>query len=154
MSAFICSPKHFAVLGQFGAGRAFGGIRNVYESHLEQILGRPVRDLDDTEYADLIANTLYEQNIRSVLALYPDDTIESAPGQVGKPDRISTSDWTVMALRVEPIDILKACDCLEYQSCETEDYYSTPACKVLEAIRKAAISYLPGYEDAAWEIAA
>jgi len=170
MSAFICSPKHFAVLGHFAAQRQFGGSQNVYNSQLERLVasadegfrqafsgifnGKGVRELSDTQYADAVANLLYFENIRSVLHRYPNDDLDSAPGPIDKPAWIRTGKWLQWQLRVEPIDILKACDCLEYQSCETEDYRETSAYKVLELIRGSAISLLPGYEDAAWEIAA
>jgi hypothetical protein len=55
--------------------------------------------------------------------------------------------------RLNPVSILKLCDCLEYQSCETEDYNETVAYRLLNVIRRAAIRILPGYDDAKWEIA-
>jgi hypothetical protein len=154
MSAFICDPKHFAVLGHFAAQRQFGGTHNVYQPQVARLLEAPtlVTGLDDQTYADLIANVLYKENIRSVLHRYQNDDLDSAPGPIDKPMSIKTGDWSPLKLCVKPIEILKACDCLEYQSCETDDYYETPAYEILNMIRKAAIQALPGYDEAPWGI--
>lgn len=50
------------------------------------------------------------------------------------------------------VEVLKACDCYDYQSCETDDYHETTAAKLVDRIRKSAIGKLPGYEDAPWGI--
>jgi hypothetical protein len=55
-------------------------------------------------------------------------------------------------LRLLPaVALLKLCDCLDYQSCETEDWKQTAAHELLELIRGAAICALPGYEKAPWD---
>lgn len=46
--------------------------------------------------------------------------------------------------------ILKACDCFDYQACETEDYRETLAAKIIDGVRALAIRNVPGYEDAEW----
>jgi hypothetical protein len=52
---------------------------------------------------------------------------------------------------VQPmVNILKLCDCLEYQSCERDDYMESDAYKQLNRIRGLLISALPGYENAPW----
>lgn len=51
-----------------------------------------------------------------------------------------------------PIELIKACNCLDYQSCETEDWSSTPACLLLARIKDYAVRKLPGYEEADWEV--
>lgn len=50
------------------------------------------------------------------------------------------------------VGILKQCDCYEYQSCETPDYYESDAHKIIEKVRRSAIHRLPGYEQAEWGI--
>jgi len=54
---------------------------------------------------------------------------------------------------LSPIDVIKACDCLDYQSCETDDWRSTLAYQLLDSIQSDATSRLVGYANAAWEIA-
>jgi len=61
--------------------------------------------------------------------------------------------YTVTLNGYTPVEILKACDCYDYQSCETgEDYYKSRAYAIVKAIREHAIRLLPGYEEADWEI--
>ena len=153
MSAYICNPKHFAVLGHFSAQRRFGGSHNVCKYWMARELKDPeVRDLTDLEYANLIANILYQENIRSVLHRYPNCDLESAPGPIDKPEVIHVNDWSRTELGRKPVEILMACDGLEYQSCETEDWEETIAYQILNAIRSSAIQQLPGYDEAEWSI--
>lgn len=53
-----------------------------------------------------------------------------------------------------PVAILKAIDCYEYQSCEHDEWQQSEAFAFCQALRHAVISMLPGYDDAAWEIPA
>jgi hypothetical protein len=48
--------------------------------------------------------------------------------------------------------VIKAADCLDYQSCEHPEWDKSEAKQLLDAIRAAAISKLPGYEEAEWAI--
>lgn len=53
----------------------------------------------------------------------------------------------------DPVLILKAISCFEYQSCETPDWPKSEAFAFCRALEQRAISNLPGYRDApAWEI--
>lgn len=49
---------------------------------------------------------------------------------------------------LSPLECLKALACLEYQSCETDDYEQTKAYRRLQTIRAFAISELPGWQAA------
>jgi len=46
------------------------------------------------------------------------------------------------------LTVLKACDGFDYQASETPDYETSLAAIVIRAIRKWAITRLPGYSDA------
>jgi|GEM_PF-2088757 len=106
------------------------------------------------------AAILYAQNVRSVDHRYS----EKNPSDFKFHSESS-------ALAMLPAAILKACHCLDYQSCETEDYYTTEAHTINQAIQHAALrlvvsvpdlvarklaneeinySALPGYEDTPW----
>ena len=150
MSAFICGPDHFKVLAIFAASQRHGSI-NVdprYIPGFEKLHG-----YDDCKLASAYADALYAENIRSVLHRYPDDDEESAPGPIKKPKNIVVTgrDQCAAKYRLPTVAVLKMCNCLSYQSCETNDWESTPAHKLLQAIKEAAIRVLPGYEDAPWE---
>lgn len=150
MSAFICGPDHFKVLAIFAASRAHGSLRvdPRYLKGCEKLEG-----YDELKLASAYADVLYAENVRSVLRRYPDDTEESAPGPINKPThiRVTGRDVCAAAFRLPAVSILKMCDCLEYQSCETDDWEQTPAYRLLNAIRKAAIHALPGYDAAPWD---
>jgi hypothetical protein len=51
---------------------------------------------------------------------------------------------------LEPVQILKACDCYDCQACETPGYWDTPAAKFIEKVRRRAIRRLAGYKEAEW----
>lgn len=52
------------------------------------------------------------------------------------------------------VQIIKACDCLAYQSSEHDGWKDSAAKRFLDEVRERAISKLPGYDGAEWEIAA
>lgn len=161
MSAFICGPDHFKQLAIFAVRKARGGsMLPVDPRYLEHPaskawLAQAVMTGDDycadrlaTFYADL----LYQENVRSVRARYPDDKWDELAGPCIKPLHMVVSSEESHRTRLLPaVALLKLCDCLEYQSCETEDWKLSAAFELLGLIRGAAISALPGYEQAPWD---
>ena len=59
-------------------------------------------------------------------------------------------DWDI--LNMNPVQIIKACHCLNYQSCECPDYNESEAKRIIDTIKTIAICNLPGYDEAKWEI--
>jgi hypothetical protein len=53
---------------------------------------------------------------------------------------------------LEPIEVVKACHCLAYQSCEHPAWETCEAKKMLERIEAAAVRLIPGYAEAYWEL--
>lgn len=92
------------------------------------------------EQPQKLGQMLLEQNYRSVNWRYNDNA--AVPTYVFRP---FTGPMT-------PVGILKACQCYDYQSCETEDYEKTDAARLVDAIRSKAIRSLPGWENAAYEV--
>lgn len=152
MSAFICSPEHFVQLAVFATRRAHGSM-NVDPRYLKYDGGdESYANKTEADIATYYANILYDENIRSVSARYPNDKPDKLPGPITRPARIQVRNRDTMhGAHLHPVDILKMCDCLEYQSCETDDYRNTLGFKLLDRIRGAAIHTLPGYENAPWE---
>lgn len=155
MSAFICGPDHIKALAVYAIGRRHGSMRVgpnylKYDGGDARIDGR-----SEEEIATYYANILYCENIRSVQSRYPDDSFDDLPGLIQKPEMLEVTHqdiaWQAVYGHLKAVDILKMCDCLEYQSCETDDYRSTLAFKLLDRIRGAAIHDLPGYDSAPWE---
>lgn len=110
---------------------------------------------EDMNPSDL-GQMLWNENILSVTHRYPD--CKDADGTV-KYDRLPGVTNEVYLYqhplaqgwgRIDPVAVLKACSCYEYQSCEHKGWEDSDAHNVIESIRSVAISSLPGYEDAEW----
>lgn len=55
---------------------------------------------------------------------------------------------------INHLQVLKACDCFDYQACEMDNYKDTLAAEIVNRIRLHAIHKLPGYDKVEWEIKA
>jgi hypothetical protein len=130
MSAFLLSNKHIATL--------INSARPKFEAD-----SFSYRYKEEVFYSNgdrgRLGQVLMEQNYRSINTRYNEKT--AAPK--------FADDWNTSA---DPVVILKACDCYDYQSCETDDYEQTEAYVIVQAIRHRNISRLPGYDKAPWGI--
>lgn len=146
MSAYICNPEHFGILA-------------AYASQKQCV----IREWDRLTHSDnsileaqRVARCLALENIRSVAYRYPDDKDGHRPGPCLKDAEILEAAAIYAAYFVEhlqsvtPVQILRLIDCLDYQSCETDDWQQTLAFKQLGWIRGRAIYALPGYDRAQW----
>lgn len=89
-----------------------------------------------------LGQILLTENAKSVASLY----------QEGMSNEGAAYVFRTFTKPLSAVAILKACDCLEYQSCEHDSWADSIARSILDSIRVAAIKQLPGYADAAWEI--
>lgn len=160
MSAYICDPKTFIALAAFAVRRDRYGSLIVGNYNLQIIFDEAgnnsprvsADEMKPHEKADRIANILRDENIRSVHYRYPKLEPDELPGDIGDGFRKITAARLVNTRAYPPIEVIKACHCLAYQSCETEDWESTPAFRLLNLIEGAAVRQLPGYDDAPWGI--
>lgn len=151
MSAYICHPKTFMGIAAFA-------VRNVSDHTLQAIADEIqsttprtiVSELSQHAKASLVANILREENIRSVQHRYPDVDIDELPGDYALGLIQITAKGLANTRDYPPMIIIKACHCVNYQSCETDDWKDTPACALLQKIEAAAVRRLPGYDDAPW----
>ena len=104
----------------------------------------------DREGAQRVAQMLWDECIASVLHAYPNDTRDTMPGPVGEDYELHAADFARHPAHVEPVEVLKACDCYEYQSCEHPGWATSEAHAYIEALRRHAWQSLVGYEDAEW----
>jgi len=150
MSAFIVNKTHLDYLvtaglrfSRHGALSWFAPAEDPPEAPTHQ------RELTD-ETADHVGAMLAAENRRSVDHRYDENELEDfytftrypgsgERGSAGRP-------------RLEPVQILKALACYEYQSCEHPEWEQSEAHDFCRVLRHAAIWALPGIEDAAWEI--
>jgi hypothetical protein len=147
MSAYVVDRNHIAYLVQSALDVARrGGCKSFRwwgaddESH-ELPFG-------DQEAADKLGQLIWDENIRSVLHRYPQDTRETMPGPIGE-DFVYRHDFT-MCYDFNVAAILRACHCWEYQTCETPDHKKTAAWAFVDALQRSVASHVPGYKDAAW----
>lgn len=130
MSAFVVSKKHIAALANFAVAKKVW-------------LGNHSAGPGDYES---IYKTLAAENVRSVCHRYADEKTENYADFL-KPTGRGKS------VVIDPVSIIKLAQCLDYQSCETDDWKETPACAILRQVINAAIDALPGYDAAPWAIA-
>jgi len=99
------------------------------------------RELTRTTAAEVGAMLLAE-NLRSVSYRYSDDAEVWAAPYV----------FTRLPGSPNPVIILKAVACYEYQACEHPEWRSSEARQFCDALRHRMIRLLPGYQQAPWEI--
>ena len=149
MSANICNPDHIKALACFAvSGRDEPAVSTRWlEYHLQNEpaeLRARVTWGDRQNVAEVVANILHAENVRSVSYRYSEPATytngvatDDLPGICDRPEWIAVSSSEAFNPPVtNPVHVLKLCDCLEYQSCETDDYKSTLAYRVLEAITR------------------
>lgn len=136
MSAFVVSDDHINVLLTW-ANKNMGNVIVYNGKEGEEV------ELSFSQVGDLqkMANILRSENIRSVNTRYNEDTT-LADLPVG---------FTFYHYVASPVEIIKACQCYDYQACENEKYPSTDAHRIIEWIMDAAVSALPGYDKARWD---
>jgi hypothetical protein len=123
MSAFICSDEHINVLINYAVNKRASYYWN------------PRRIDITSKNASEIGQILLDENYRSVNHRYRSEH--------GEPHAFK------FKLSIKPysaVDILKAINCLDYQSCETDDWSKSQAWAILDGLKDVAIRNLPGYE--------
>lgn len=136
MSAFLVSETHLNVIVSYfvGLGRDDGlwfGLKGEY-AYLTR------------ENAPDVAQALYDENIRSVNHRYNEQSS----------DYLFSFTYIRDAKYIYKVgEIAKALDCLEYQSCETDDYHNTDAWAIVCAMRKHLLSQVATKQGVdIWEI--
>lgn len=132
MSAYQCSPEHIAFICAVYS-EVWHNRRTDYMTHV------PTSDL----YA-----ILSTENAESVAFRYR-EPVAAYPAVLAYPRLdIATIDANIGA-------IFRSIACLEYQSCERDDWEKSNACQLLKGLREALISRLPGADmDGAWGLPA
>lgn len=96
--------------------------------------------------ADRVGQMLWAENHRSIQFRYA----EYPAVEVGEP--YVYDDQRFLWTHIDPVAVLKAIDCYEYQSCEHPQWRESEAWAFCQVLRSVAIDALPGYEEAAWEV--
>lgn len=128
MSCFIVNTNHVSAL-----------VRWACRNNVSAFYGNPSRRLDIPGNEQQACDILLAENVASFNYRYK-EAVEQ------------TMVYDAFATSLRPIDVIKACHCLEYQSCEHSEWEVSTARSIVKAIVDAASRALPGYDDASWEI--
>ncbi len=141
MSAYIVdlSTIHAIVTFAVGGRRRVGSCRSITDEHVY------VSSADYTP--DQIGQALLHENFLSVNYRYRED--EETTVYTFKPIYDGYVEVGKKRL-LKPIDIIKLCHCLEYQSCEHPSWQQSFAKDFLDRVVSAALHELPGYDTAPW----
>jgi len=130
MSAFVISDKHINSMLSW-ANRKMDGIS----------YGGKIYSFKNTEDLQAMAQAMLNENYRSVNFRY-------AHHGHTEPHEIIFNFEHIH----DPVQVIKACHCFNYQCCETSDWEKSFAYIINEYILSHATRCLPGYDDAEWEI--
>ena len=123
MSAYMVSKKHVCVVAN---ARDDGG---------------KVSDKVKT------AKLLWAENKKSIEYRYSDNCDDMMPKNM----RITKADFKNLPGQ-SPVELIKACHCLDYQSCEHPEWEDSEARQILLRIVDTESQRVEGYEQAAWGI--
>jgi hypothetical protein len=135
MSAFIVSDLHIDYLVQ--AAITYGA------DYVDVFILGTIRA--GYHRADALGRALLAANYDSVNDRYGRDDIP--------PDYRFTPP-AFHGLAVTPVQTLKVIDCYEYQACQSPGYFAGDVHDFCNRLRRCAITHLPGYDEAQWEIKA
>lgn len=134
MSAFIVSDEHIGYLVNAGLRLDTGG-------KLRWYWGNPTHSSEvRSDNVDAVGQMLVNANFESVNARYRKDD----------PPHEYKHEWD--RRQPDPVQVLKAISCFDYQSCESPSWEASEAKAFCHALQCLAISKLPGYDKAEWEI--
>jgi hypothetical protein len=140
MSAYIVSREHILYLLAAATSpviEAIGKLRWFHDGQWHDVRS------DDSERAAEVANLLWRENIASVSARYPNESSATLPGPCHENFVIVPADLHVPFKAINPMQVIKCCDCYEYQSCEHEGWETSEAYAFISALRTAAWHALP-----------
>lgn len=146
MSAYVVNLDHIAYLVQAGTSCRLGFTRGVLRWHWGLDRRGPVPSsavlrAGDLEQAQRVGQMLWDENVKSVEYRYPDSA--------GLCD-CRYPETVPRFYTFAPVQVLKACDCYVYQSCEHEGWTVSEAKAYIDALQIHAWQALPGYEEAEW----
>ena len=81
-----------------------------------------------------IGEKLYSENVKSIRYRYPDDDEDYGKFAI---------DERAAFIRPSLVQIIKAANCLDYQSCEHPSYRQSEVCRMLDAVTALALKELP-----------
>lgn len=145
MSAYMVDTGHIDALINAGLGLGQPGsnlrwfTRPVRSDEGMDVYREVVRELTP-ETAGRVGAMLLTENRRSVDYRYDEEELEEV------------YEFHHYVGHFDPVAVLKAIDCYEYQACEHPDWPESEAHSFCDSLRKRAIHALPGYDNAPWGV--
>lgn len=159
MSAFVVDKAHIRYLVSAAMHpKILGPSRHCFTWYTGERGSLDMHELGcgDFERASEVGQMLYEECIKSVSYRYNEENPSQLPGKISdlaEPWYGKHEGWgAYLKPEIDPVQVLKACDCYVYQSCEHPGWETSEAKEFIEALRSAAWHALPEYDAAAWEI--
>lgn len=137
MSAFLCDDCHLTALASFALQEKTQGYLAGPDASYHARHGEPLQTL---------GQRLKDENAANLYHLYGDRADDSPETWIGPFEPCRHAHHA----RVEPVAMLKAIACYEYQCCDRPEWKDSDVRSLLSRMRSAAIARLPGYEQAAW----
>lgn len=141
MSAFLCDDCHLTALAAFALReKVQAHLAGPEDSYYSRVGGRYVDPLK------ILGQRLKDENAANLYHLYGDRADDSPETWIGPFEPCRHAHHA----RVEPVAMLKAIGCYEYQCCDRTQWEESDVRALMSRMRSAAIARLPGYEQAAW----
>lgn len=142
MSAFLVGNDHIDYL--VTAIRSYRDITTAYIPAPDGIGVEAIKVeyMDDTDMGRMLLGT----NLTSLMDRYRDSLTFD---EMEAPSRYTYKRWTGP---MSPVQTIKAVTCFQYQSNEYDGWKDSLAKSLTDLLTSEAISALPGYEAAAWEV--
>ena len=148
MSAWIVERAHVAYLVNAATSPMIqrgGGVMYWYWGDDQNC----TLDVGDHEEAVRVGQMLWDECIKSVRSRYRGKPPEAFPGPGDRDFEFRREDLRPL-VGVDPVQVLKSCDCYAYQTCKHEEWEESEAFAFIRSLKEYAINVLPGYADAQW----
>ena len=150
MSAYLVDEHHVCYLVAAALALTTARRDSVYRWWYGNPGRSPVLSVgaSDAEKA-AVASMLWAENLRSVRARYPSEKAYADGREsvyVVPPSKVARMVWADFPLPC----VIKACDCFDYQICETDDWRESQAFAFVSQLRLLAVRSMPGYDVAPW----
>ena len=124
------------------------------DKHIAAIVGIPcpITGPDNDETIEHKAGLLVAANFRAFSERYPDEKTREACG-ISDDDakwRSTPAKAIELAKSMTAVELLKSCQCFEYQANEADDWKSSKARDIVEQAVNRVVGAMAGYDDAPW----
>ena len=144
MSAYMVERGHIVFLVQSAMDLRLSWVWDVnYDTGHYAHMSIRVADYD---VGARVGQMLWDENHASVCHRYKEGDL---PGPADQDFRYADQHPGVH-FTFDPPQIIKACDCFEYQSCEHPGWQASEACAFIRSLHGVAAGRVKGYEEATW----